>query len=178
MTEYFLCILSFIFRIGVFWLCVSVHHLYAWCLQRPETGIGFFVKFSDSCEVPCGWWGSALGPLWEHLVIFTPELSSVLSSDCFYWFWTCEPLMCRIWSLQLPWSLFFGFRGIPKWSRVVLPCAAASRLWGLKMGLLQSMDCLGAHRMEPDATAIFVCRNLDIRKLCKIFLKNNLCGAL
>lgn len=43
---------------------VPVHQVHAWCLQRPEEGIGApGTRNTDGCELPCACWGPNPGPL-------------------------------------------------------------------------------------------------------------------
>jgi hypothetical protein len=44
----------------------------AWCLQRPEEGVGHpGPGVTDGCELPGGFWETNLGPLEEEPVLFT-----------------------------------------------------------------------------------------------------------
>ena len=48
--------LVIIFKVCVMPACVSVHHMYAWLLQRLEEGIRYLViRVTDGCELPYGW---------------------------------------------------------------------------------------------------------------------------
>jgi hypothetical protein len=50
--------------------CMSVHHLHACYLQRPEEDIGFpGLGVTDGCEPPCGYWEPNLGSLEEQSVL-------------------------------------------------------------------------------------------------------------
>lgn len=47
---------------GVFPICISMHHVHASCSMRPEEGVrspGTWI--TDSCEVPGRWWELNLG---------------------------------------------------------------------------------------------------------------------
>ena len=58
--------LVIIFKVSVMTACVSVHHMYAWLLQRLEEGIRYLViRVTDGCELPYRW----SGPRSDHLVI-------------------------------------------------------------------------------------------------------------
>lgn len=49
-------LLTFVFMfMGLFPKCISVHHVYAWCLQRPGDGPMFYkTRVTSSHEVLCG----------------------------------------------------------------------------------------------------------------------------
>lgn len=49
--------------IGVSHMCVSVHHMHAWCLQRPEGLRCPVTRVKDSCGLPCKCWNPNLGSL-------------------------------------------------------------------------------------------------------------------
>lgn len=50
-------------------VCMSVHHVCAWCLQRPGEGIrSSGTGFTDGCGSPCRCWESNLGSLQEQPV--------------------------------------------------------------------------------------------------------------
>ena len=62
-------------HMGVLPICNSVHHLHAWCLQRPEESIRFTrCGVIDACELTCRCWESNLSQE-EHPVILTTEPS-------------------------------------------------------------------------------------------------------
>jgi hypothetical protein len=51
---------------------MSVHHLHAWCLQRPEEGVvSSGTGVIDGRELPCGCLELNLSPLEEQPVLFT-----------------------------------------------------------------------------------------------------------
>lgn len=55
-------------------VCISVHHMGAWCLWRPTKGIIFpGLGDTDNGELPHGSWGSNQGPLQEQQVLFNFE---------------------------------------------------------------------------------------------------------
>ena len=44
--------------------CLSVYHMHAWSLQKPEEGIRTpGTGVTDGCETPCGCWEFHLGLL-------------------------------------------------------------------------------------------------------------------
>jgi hypothetical protein len=44
-------------HVGVLAACVSVYYIRAWCLWRPEEGIGSRgTGVTESCKLPCGGW--------------------------------------------------------------------------------------------------------------------------
>lgn len=49
-------LLTFVFMfMGLFPKCISVHHVYAWCFQRPGDGPMFYkTRVTSSHEVLCG----------------------------------------------------------------------------------------------------------------------------
>ena len=54
--------------------CMYVHHMCAWCLRRPEEGVGSpGTGAMDGCELPCGCWELNRGPLQEQQGLFTAE---------------------------------------------------------------------------------------------------------
>ena len=56
----------------------------AWCLQRPENGVGIHgTGITDGCELPCGRWELNPGPLEEQAVLLTTELSLQPLTDPF-----------------------------------------------------------------------------------------------
>lgn len=60
--------------------CMSVYHMHAWCLQRPEEGVESGTgAVTDDCEPPRGCWGLNLDSLKKQLILVTAEpLFSVL----------------------------------------------------------------------------------------------------
>lgn len=49
---------------GVLPTCISVYHMYAGALKRPERGIRTpRNRVTDDCKPPCGFWESTPGPL-------------------------------------------------------------------------------------------------------------------
>lgn len=61
---------------GVSCACLAVYHMCAWCFQMPEEGrrsLGTVV--TDSCGLPCGYWGLNPGPLEELPLLLTANLS-------------------------------------------------------------------------------------------------------
>lgn len=68
---------QFWFYIYVLPTWMSVYHLWAWCPQRPEGGIGFpGVGVTNSCHALCGYWDSILSSLQEQFMdlIVKPSL--------------------------------------------------------------------------------------------------------
>ena len=59
---------------GVLPACMSVRHMHALRLKRPEEGIGS-PRTTYGCELPCGFWEWNLGPLENQPVFLTPEPS-------------------------------------------------------------------------------------------------------
>lgn len=56
-------------------VCLSVHHMCAWCLPRPESGVRCpKTGVTDGCEPSCVCWESNLGPP-EGRPVLTAELS-------------------------------------------------------------------------------------------------------
>jgi hypothetical protein len=60
------------------WYCIcwlargSVHHIYTWCLRKPEKGIGSpGTGATDDCEPSCGCQKSSMHPLEEQPVLLT-----------------------------------------------------------------------------------------------------------
>lgn len=54
----------------------SVHRVLAWCLQKPEEGIGSpETEVMVGCELPCAFWELNLAPLEEQSVSLTTEPS-------------------------------------------------------------------------------------------------------
>ena len=57
-------------------VCLNLHSLHVWCLQRPEEDTGFHaIKVTGVYEPPCGSWEPDLGPLQEQQVLLTTESS-------------------------------------------------------------------------------------------------------
>lgn len=58
-------------------LPVNLHHMLAWCSQRPEEGLGIEgpqgLKFMGGCKPPCAWWELFLGSLEEQPVFLSTE---------------------------------------------------------------------------------------------------------
>jgi hypothetical protein len=56
--------------------CMSVHHMYAWCLQRSEEGImAPRTGVTDNFELPWRYWELDLGPLKEQQALLPTEPS-------------------------------------------------------------------------------------------------------
>lgn len=63
-------------------MCLCTHHLYAWCLERPEKGIGSFkTGVIGKCRAAYGCWKSNPGLLEVQLALL-PWLSDE---------WSCHP---------------------------------------------------------------------------------------
>ena len=66
--------------------CMYVCLMHAWCLRKPEKGIGFpGTGVTDGREPPCGCWGLNLGPLEEQPVLLIAE--PPLQSHAFIYFY-------------------------------------------------------------------------------------------
>ena len=52
---YFIFLLFYFARIGVWSVSIFVHLVYVWCPVRPEEGVGFF-GVGVTVIVPCGCW--------------------------------------------------------------------------------------------------------------------------
>lgn len=61
LIPYFLCI--YVMCGGVLSACMSVNHRYAWHQRKPKESVGSQGTQLNSCEPPCGCWGSVSGPL-------------------------------------------------------------------------------------------------------------------
>ena len=56
--------------------CVSVNHMYVWCQQRSEAGVGSpGTGDPGNCDPPCGCLELNPGPLEEQLVLLIAEPS-------------------------------------------------------------------------------------------------------
>lgn len=52
---------------------MSVYHIPAWWLQRPEEGVGYEIEVTNGCELPCRRWELNSGTLEEQPVFLAPE---------------------------------------------------------------------------------------------------------
>ena len=58
--------------LGVWFACLSVHHMHAWLWRRPEQGARVpEIGVTDGCELLCGLWEQNLGPLKDQPVLLT-----------------------------------------------------------------------------------------------------------
>lgn len=61
----------------VYWsACMSVHHIHAWCLRKPEEGVRFSqAGVAEGYVMRSGYWDLNLHPLEEQPWLLTAELS-------------------------------------------------------------------------------------------------------
>jgi hypothetical protein len=63
---------NYFIHLDVLSVCVSVHHTRAWCLLRPEKGVGSpGAEVTGSCEMSWMCWKSNFGSLEEQSVFLT-----------------------------------------------------------------------------------------------------------
>lgn len=63
--------------------CISVPHVYAWCLQRPEENVTCSgIRVAECWELPLGWQESNLGLPKEQPVYLLSHLSSLSVFMC------------------------------------------------------------------------------------------------
>lgn len=68
---------------GIWSACMTVHHIFAWFLGRPEEGIGSpETQVREGCQLPCEGWESTLGLLEAQPVLLSTQPS--LQSHGFY----------------------------------------------------------------------------------------------
>jgi hypothetical protein len=61
-------------------LCMCVHHIHVWNLQKQEEDIGWpETGVTDSCEPPCEFWELNLSPLEGQSVLLTATKTSLQS---------------------------------------------------------------------------------------------------
>lgn len=70
------CILIYVMRMNVSLVCLSVFHLCARYLQRPEEGVESpRTRVTDACELSCRYWKLNLGRLEVQQVLLVAESS-------------------------------------------------------------------------------------------------------
>lgn len=61
---------------GIWSACMTVHHIFAWFLRRPEEGIGSpETQVREGCQLPCEGWESTLGLLEAQPVLLSTQPS-------------------------------------------------------------------------------------------------------
>lgn len=92
-------------HVGVLPVCMTMHHVSAWCPQRSEQGVLSPAPGAVcSCQLPYGYWKWNLGSLQEQSVFLTNELSLQSQDTLSFLYWL--PMLFPTTSTDISSALF------------------------------------------------------------------------